>query len=678
MLRLTSIRHMTTFRETRFAQYYVAQKVFPEDQVDDVIATLRTPLPSCFRINPNAPNFASIHEALRSEFQFSKDSIQYKEAPVTPPRELTWFPREYGSAWQLECGKAILAKLAKENKLFRDLHQFLILHTSAGSMTRQEAVSMIPTLFLDVQPGQRVLDMCAAPGSKTSQILETLLRGSSTQDGFVVANDASEKRGYMLAHQMMRLGLMSAVVTCHPGQLFPGLYNDDGMLETTNAFDRVLCDVPCTGDGTLRKNENIWRRWHVGDALTLHPTQLEIALRGAALLRVGGKMVYSTCSFNPIENEAVVAELIRRSDGALRLVPASLPGLIHRPGLSSWNVAWQSKTKSKKLRKQSDKNQPQEEDPLVWFTSFSKDIPAHVRGYRVTHSMFPPSDSSIHLEHCLRFLPHDQNTGGFFVAVLEKVAPLPGLDQQGLPAFEVNSPLGPKCYRYVCRLCGESGHYIQDCKLSKKSLAKQEQETPSSTPDDVDATPSDDIGVLEPLPTAVWEFLRDFYGLPPTFPNERLFARSHGTGIVSYVNAAVQTSCLAGPDLNLINTGVKIFTKFSTSQFKGYRPAQEGLEILVPFLGKRKVHVGWREFQSLVHMTSTRLFTDMEEATHAKFDHLTVGPAVVVLKSTAEDAPCIALAIWVGHASLSKLVSTADLNILDHDLETLDASQYEP
>ena len=75
----------------------------------------------------------------------------------------------------------------------------------------------------------------------------------------------------------------------------------------------MLCDVPCSGDGTLRKAPDIWRRWAAPNGNGLHPLQLRIALHAAHLLRVGGRMVYSTCSFNPVEDEAVVAEVGLRS-----------------------------------------------------------------------------------------------------------------------------------------------------------------------------------------------------------------------------------------------------------------------------------------------------------------------------------------------------------------------------
>lgn len=85
-------------------------------------------------------------------------------------------------------------------------------------------------------------------------------------------------------------------------------------------FDRILCDVPCSGDGTLRKSPVIWRRWNAGPGNMLHKLQLQVACKGVRLLKVGGRLVYSTCSLNPIENESVVA-------GIVTPAPAASPAL---------------------------------------------------------------------------------------------------------------------------------------------------------------------------------------------------------------------------------------------------------------------------------------------------------------------------------------------------------------
>jgi 16S rRNA C967 or C1407 C5-methylase (RsmB/RsmF family) len=197
--------------------------------------------------------------------------------------------------------------------------------------------------------------MCAAPGSKTSQILEIVSEippGCVEPVGCVVANDADPKRAYMLVHQLKRIPSPAALVTSCDAQFFPLLkrfHPSDSTYEGEGMFDRVLADVPCSGDGTMRKNPQVWKTWSCLNSLSLHPMQLAIALNGARLTKVGGYLCYSTCAMNPIENEAVVAELLRATDGALELIDrrADLPGLKARPGWSHWKVMREEKSNRK-------------------------------------------------------------------------------------------------------------------------------------------------------------------------------------------------------------------------------------------------------------------------------------------------------------------------------------------
>lgn len=105
-------------------------------------------------------------------------------------------------------------------------------------------------------------------------------------------------------------------------------------------YDRILCDVICSGDGTFRKNPEMWSNWDVNKSLNLHKLQQGIAHRCLELLKVDGMMVYSTCSLNPIEDEAVVAYMLRTFKGKLELVDVSmqLPELKRSPGISNWKV----------------------------------------------------------------------------------------------------------------------------------------------------------------------------------------------------------------------------------------------------------------------------------------------------------------------------------------------------
>ena len=181
------------------------------------------PLPVTFRVNPLAPDAAATSGALRSHPTWSQPHHTEDGRVLPPPRELPWLK----DAWQLGFGKADLR--GKRNAAHADLHQWLITLTASGTISRQEAVSMVPPLLLGVLPHHHVLDMCAAPGSKTAQLVEALhvgeraAPGAPPASGLVVANDSDSKRAYLLTHQCARIGSHRLVVSCHDAQLFPNL-----------------------------------------------------------------------------------------------------------------------------------------------------------------------------------------------------------------------------------------------------------------------------------------------------------------------------------------------------------------------------------------------------------------------------------------------------------------------
>ena len=227
--------------------------------------------------------------------------------------------------------------------------------------------------------------------------------------GFVIANDNDQKRAYLLIHSMGRVSTLfkNFIVTNHDATLYPGLVVNDKMLR----FDRILCDVMCSGDGTIRKSPDVWKKWKPTLGYSLHKMQIKVAMRAAKLLEVGGKMVYSTCSINPIEDEATVAEVLRRSKGSLELVDCSnvLKNLKYKKGLNYWKIL--------------DKN-AQEIDLK------DENVKKKLLDY-VDISCYPPTEEEIktmNLEFCMRFLPHLMNTGGFFVAILKKVKEMPNED----------------------------------------------------------------------------------------------------------------------------------------------------------------------------------------------------------------------------------------------------------
>lgn len=181
---------------------------------------------------------------------------------VEKPTALPWYPE--GLAFHFGASR----KSLRTSSLTKHLKHFLTHETEIGNVSRQEAVSMVPPLLLDVESHHKVLDMCAAPGSKTCQLLEMLHKNTptgQTPSGFVMANDANIARCYLLAHQVHRLASPAVVVTHYDATQFPLIQlapdASSGKPTETVHFDRILCDVPCSGDGTIRKNPSAGSGW---------------------------------------------------------------------------------------------------------------------------------------------------------------------------------------------------------------------------------------------------------------------------------------------------------------------------------------------------------------------------------------------------------------------------------
>lgn len=172
----------------------------------------------------------------------------------------------------------------------------------------QKSVSMIPSLALDSQPGEKVLDACAAPGGKTTH-LAALMQNR----GVLVANEPDAYRIHGLIANLERCGVMNAVVT---QMKFLGM-NDEG-------FDKILLDAPCSGSGLIKgETQRSWRilqTWNQHYIKSMSRIQKKMIVHAYALLKKGGALVYSTCSLEPEENEDVVDYLLEHAGGHLETI----------------------------------------------------------------------------------------------------------------------------------------------------------------------------------------------------------------------------------------------------------------------------------------------------------------------------------------------------------------------
>lgn len=258
----------------------------------------------------------------------------------------------------------------KEDYKESQLRQTLIDFTNISKVYRQEIASMLPVYFLNVRENDYVLDMCAAPGSKSMQILQKI------KNGLFIANDCNVNRCNILRSNIKQLCNSSVLITNQDSRCFPTIYGDD---KKEVFFDKILCDVPCSGDGTIRKNKEINIRWNKNNAIGHMKTQFDILRRGLKMLKKDGVLVYSTCSFNPLENECIVQRAVKECNCEVQYFspPANFK---FRPGLTKW-------------------------DPLVQKTE--------------KNEWYFPDGLDNGLEKCMRLFPQDQNTGGFFIAVLK-------------------------------------------------------------------------------------------------------------------------------------------------------------------------------------------------------------------------------------------------------------------
>ncbi len=167
----------------------------------------------------------------------------------------------------------------------------------AGLYYLQEPSAMAPAMLLDARPGETVLDLCAAPGGKTTQIA-----GGLQGKGLLVCSEINPKRAQILSQNVERLGIANALVLNeHPKNLEKRF---------AAFFDKILVDAPCSGEGMFRKEEAAVTDWSEQTVSMCADRQLEILRSAAKMLKPGGTMVYSTCTFSPQENEGAISAFL--------------------------------------------------------------------------------------------------------------------------------------------------------------------------------------------------------------------------------------------------------------------------------------------------------------------------------------------------------------------------------
>ena len=645
--KLTGKSELRLLKNEAFTHYYESQLPFlREGEWAEVEQCLRTPLPVTWRFSGHDESALALRAAMESEM-LPQLTVQ--------PTPLAWYPSRLG--WRFDVSRAQLRGKdwegadapdgAGRSDAVKALHSYLVRETDLGRIQRQEAVSMVPPLLLNIQPGMSVCDMCASPGSKSQQIVEMLAvaageaggAAAAEARGLLIANDADIKRCHLLASRAGKLNSPSLVVTNHDARLFPETLAGEakGTGPTPEGagdgegggvplrFDRVLADVPCSGDGTLRKNPLIWRRWCAGPGNMLNSLQYQIACKGVRLTKVGGRFVYSTCSMNPIENEAVVSRLLSTfGDKCIRLVDVSneLPSLKRREGVSTWKVWHRGQ----------------------WHQDWASVVERFPTKCPKLESLFPPTSqaaSTMHLERCVRLMPHDVDGSGFFIAVFDKVGEhdenagtLDAGDTKEICVVEgaaivpqelsTNADGEAKADKAGGSSAGDGAAAAeedevvaeeQDAAMADEDAAVDVTDKDKDTPELGKARIAEGCAKMEVLhalggntaeaamltalssyaplfkpPDELLKAITQSYGLSAGFPLHRLVVRSPQAR--SLLLLADEVLSLLRSDrygaLKVVNTGVRVFEReVAKGVLNEYRLCQDGLSHTLPALGKQ-------------------------------------------------------------------------------------------
>jgi multisite-specific tRNA:(cytosine-C5)-methyltransferase len=726
-----------TRKNELFESYYRKGGFMPEDEFETMWAALQADLPNSFRFTGTKSDALAVREIFKSRYIPAISSQTFEGKPVPPPEPVNAFPDEL--VWHMKTHK----KVIRRHAAFANFQKFLVAEAASGNISRQEVVSMIPPHFLDVKPGMVVLDMCAAPGSKSAQLAEMIhgdeeerVRRAANNEpigagddgdysddgrstGLLIANDTDYKRAGMLVHQVKRLNFPNLIVTQHDASIFPSIeLPSDGQKKQYLKYDRILADVPCSGDGTARKNPNVWQKWTPKDGLGLHNLQLRILFRGLQMLKKGGRMVYSTCSMNPVENEAVVAAAIEACGGISKVtlvdMPDHLPNLIRRPGLNTWKVLDTS-------------NVPGSNDKTAHMFSsweafqkakakYEVDEPERTFSQKIAPGCFPPittnPEERIPLERCMRVYPHLQDTGGFFIAVIEKLDDIKIAQIQNpenaaktqKQAEKTTDSSIPTPEENVIEADATKDTATEEAPLKrkleetdesappKKAKTDEEQsEIPQSEVTSAAATPapSKEVTKLKPETQSqnkeYFEYLAsddatvanilDFFGVSDRFPRDRFMVKNkEGLSLnkIYYTSAFAKTIISQNKDrgMKFIHCGVVMFVahkiKDKDYTHAPWRLQNEGISIIEPWASKRTVNCTSKQ---TLHQLIKEMFPKLNnEGPHGlgevgdQLQKMDIGCCFVrVEKDEAQDIPFrMVLPLWRHPGSANLMIDKDD------------------
>ncbi|CAM3114723.1 NOL1/NOP2/sun family putative RNA methylase [Lactobacillus bombicola] len=191
----------------------------------------------------------------------------------------------------------------------------------SGTVYSQDPAAMFPAMIAEAKPGERVLDLCAAPGGKSTALGEQL-----QSQGLLLANEISRSRAKILRENIERWGISNALITNETPQKLAS--------QLPHFFDKIVVDAPCSGEGMFRKNNEAINYWSPDYISVCQKRQKDILTEAVKMLRPGGELIYSTCTFAPEENEQIISWLVTNFN--FEILPIKLAKIAVDHGHPEW------------------------------------------------------------------------------------------------------------------------------------------------------------------------------------------------------------------------------------------------------------------------------------------------------------------------------------------------------
>jgi tRNA (cytosine49-C5)-methyltransferase len=306
------------------------------------------------KILPNKEDYQSYLEILKIPPSKSIRCNKLKISPDELKKKLKEKKWEISQPWKDYPEIMIVENRTEPGEVGRALEHQL------GYYYMQELASMLPVIAMEPKKDELTLDLCAAPGSKTTQ-----LSSEMNITGTIIANEVSMGRLKILASNLEKSGATNVIITRKDGFAF---CNRLKKYNSKIKFDRILIDAPCSGEGTLRSSPKTYKMWNIKTIQNLPKIQKALIESALEILKPKGVLVYSTCTHAPEENEEVIDFILEKFRGKIKLEKIKIP-IKFREGIAEWE--------GKKYNKE--------------------------------------------IKNCARIYPQDNNTEGFFIAKLRKI-----------------------------------------------------------------------------------------------------------------------------------------------------------------------------------------------------------------------------------------------------------------